>query len=187
MAIALIIVLLCIMLGVMVYVIASLVKFVVLLGVRHKNEVETLKQIHDSKVIELMKKYDAEKERIVNHLTNDFLIKTELWEENKDPKLVLNFSKQTLLEMPVESDVVSRNWLHNRTDSVTFNVRRFKSEWIDGDYEFAPYYLSDPQKKGQVLVAIAEKLAEYLIKERIIETVIDERFMRMAFRINVFK
>lgn len=177
MAIALIIVLLCVMLGVMVYVIASLVSYIL------KKEKYYLNQIADERRF-----HKGELALLRNAMTNDFLMKAELLEMNKDPKIAIPLSKVDLVRIPIENPLIVRAHFRDvRPDSVSFEMRTLKEERFEGSLNVSPTVLRQPQSKEHFYSAIADKVAEYLIKHRLIEWEIDQRNMLINFRINVLK
>lgn len=175
MAIALIIVLLCIMLCVMVYVIASLITYIL------KKEKYYLNLIVDER-----KFHKSELALLRNALTNDFLMKAELLEMNKDPKIAIPLRKVDVLQIPVENPLIMRAHFRGlRPDFANFEMKTMKSETIEGQYDIMPFVLRNPRNREQVKESIAKKLAEYLIEKDLIESAIDERNMIIRFRINV--
>lgn len=188
MAIALIIVLLCVMLVVMVYVLASLVKFVVLLGVRHKNEVDLLNESHHANKIKLLKTFDDEKKELRIQLTSDFLMKAELMEMHKDPKIAIPLRKINVVQIPVENDFLMGYDNFVRPDAVmSFQMKTMKNREIHGDYKMEPFVLRNIRFREQLKDALAKEVAKYLIKHDLIESAIDERNMMINFRMNILE
>ncbi|MER0439618.1 hypothetical protein [Emticicia sp. W12TSBA100-4] len=177
MIIALIVILLCIMLDVMVYVIGSLVSLILK---KHKYYLE---QIKDER-----KFHKAELALLRNAMTNDFLMKAELLEMNKDPKIAIPLSKVDVVKIPIENPLVMRAYFRDlRPDSVSFYERTLRGETLEGSLQVSPTVLRQPKSKEHFYSAVADKVAEFLIKHRLIEWAIDERNMVINFRINVLE
>ncbi len=177
MAIALIIVLLGVMLGVMVFVIGSLVSFIL------KKEKYYLELIKDER-----KFHKGELALLRNAMTNDFLMKAELLEMNKDPKIAIPLRKVDVVQIPIENPLVMRAHFRDlRPDSVSFEMRTLKEKTLEGSLKAWPTFLHRLQSKEHLYSTIADKVAEFLIKHRLIECEVDERNMVINFRINVLE
>lgn len=185
MAIVIILILLCIMVGVMVYIIGSLVKFIVSLNTMHKNEVDSLNESHHLNKTKLLRTFHDEKNELRTQLTNDFLMKAELMEMHKDPKNAIPLTKVDLVHIPVENDFLMGYDNFKRPDCASFQLKTMKSETIEGEYALFPFVLRNVRTREQVKETIAKKVAQYLIEKDLIESAIDERNMIIRFRMNI--